>query len=87
MDMALAHIAEQRITGQSGSLDAAQWRYWYKVVVLLRKSARGSGMHEAYRVIPGRGSKLIGGAQSCELSGAEVETSILDKLPRCCVLR
>ncbi len=81
MDMALAHIAEKRITGQSGTLDAARMALLVQSCRAAKETLLGEPGHspETYRVtIPGRGSKLIGGAQSCELTRAEVETAILD---------
>lgn len=81
MDMALAHIAEERMTGRAGALEAAQMALLVQSCRTAKETLLGDPKTapESFRVtIPGRGSKLVGGAQYCNLSLAEVEEAILD---------
>lgn len=76
MDIALAHLAEPRL---SAKLSAAQW-------LLLVQSCRAAkelllrpdAPERASVIVPGSGSRLIGGALTAELTRDEVRKLLLD---------
>ena len=81
MDLALAHVAERSLTGKSGGLDSARMgalvqscRQAKEVLLSDPENAPDS-----FRVtIPGKGTRLIGGAKSHEFSRGDVEKIVLD---------
>ena len=81
MDLALAHMAEQGISGQSGALDANRMG---ALVQSCRQAKEVLLDHpdvapETFRVaLPGRGTKLVGGAKTHEFSRTDVEAAVLD---------
>jgi molecular chaperone DnaK (HSP70) len=80
MDLALAHIAESRITGSGARLEASELA---QLVLSCREakervlSSRGAKANEARVTVLGRGSKLIGGARSATLTREDVEGVVL----------
>ena len=81
MDLALAHIAERHISGQSGTLDAARMGSLIQSCRRAKEVLLGGtdSTPERFTVtIPGRGTQLIGGAKTHEFSLDDVETAVLD---------
>lgn len=77
MDLALAHLAERRMTTE-GRLDAA--RFAQLTQACRRAKERllaGAAARETVSVL-GRGSRLVGGAWKAELERADVERVVLD---------
>ena len=79
MDLALAHLAKQRIEAEGAKLDAWQ-------LASLVHSCRGakeqlldgSGKQSAPVVVLGRGSKVIGGSLTTELQRSDVEQLLVE---------
>ncbi|MBX3209508.1 MAG: Hsp70 family protein [Labilithrix sp.] len=80
MDLALAHLAEGRITGSGARLEPGELA---QLVLACREakerilSSKGSRVAEARVTLLGRGSKLVGGARGTTLSRDEVEDIVL----------
>ncbi|MBX3199691.1 MAG: Hsp70 family protein [Labilithrix sp.] len=80
MDLALAHLAEGRITGGGARLEAGELA---QLVLACREakerilSSKGSKVPEARVTLLGRGSKLVGAARGTTLSREEVEDVVL----------
>ena len=99
IDLALAHLAESRLTGAQGQLSGARWDFLVAACRDLKEralSAAGApdGLPMRSRVgdpeerfavaLPGRGSGLIAGVQSATLTRAEIESALLDGFfPEC----
>ncbi|MBI5548051.1 MAG: hsp70 family protein [Deltaproteobacteria bacterium] len=77
MDVTLARRVEARMGG--ARLDAAQWSMLVQACRLAKETLLTPGGPEKTRVsVVGRGSRLIGGALSAELSRGEVSSVVLD---------
>ena len=80
MDLALAHLAEGRITGSGARLEPSELA---QLVLSCRDakerilSSKGSKVTEARVTLLGRGSKLVGGARGTTLTRDEVEDIVL----------
>jgi len=78
MDLALAHLAESRLSGGKQKLNQSQWQ----LLSQLTRSAKEillSGEQEKVSIrLPGSGRKVIGGLRQAELSGDEVLKMVLD---------
>jgi hypothetical protein len=80
MDLTLAHLAESRLS-TGGRLDPGRMAALVQACRRAKEVLLGDPDEapERYGVtLPGRGRKLVGGSQSCELGRAEVEQLILD---------
>ncbi|HVJ89703.1 MAG TPA: Hsp70 family protein, partial [Labilithrix sp.] len=81
MDLALAHVAEGRITGGVERLAASELS---QLVLACRDAkerifgAKGDELTEVRVTVLGRGSRLVGGARGTTLSRDEVERIVLD---------
>lgn len=79
MDLALAHVARQKLEAAGKKLDSWQ-------LVALSHAARtaketllsDSAPHSTTVVVPSRGSQLLGGSLRCELLRGEVESYLVD---------
>jgi molecular chaperone DnaK (HSP70) len=87
VDITLARQVEARLGVR---LDAVQWSLLVqacrmaKEQLLAPERQAAESAHRAAVVIPGRGSRLVGGTLSAELSREEVEATLLDGFfPRC----
>ncbi len=95
MDMALAHMVEERLTGRRGSLDPERWATLCHNCRSAKEALLGSteivagknpadnaahgAQHQTYTVVlPGRGSKLLGGSLSATITREEVERVVLE---------
>ena len=80
MDLALAHLAEGRITGGGARLESSELA---QLVLSCRDakerilSSKGNKVTEARVTLLGRGSKLVGGARGTTLTREEVENVVL----------
>ena len=81
MDLTLAHLAEQKIEGQAGRLDAITMG----ALVQSCRNAKERLLTDADDaptsvsvVLPSRGRRLIGGTRQCELSREDVVSTVLD---------
>ncbi len=78
-DLALAHLAEQRIVNDGKRLSAASLSQLIQQTRNAKELLLSDNAPAAARVtVLGSGSKLIGGARSCELSQDEVRAIALD---------
>ncbi len=80
MDLALAHLAEQRIVGGGPRLEPSELA---QLVLSCREAkerilGKGKKIDEARVTLLGRGSKLVGGARGTTLTRDEVENVVLD---------
>lgn len=79
MDLALAALAEPRLTAQGRRLDGRAWQALGQSCRVARETLLAERAPEAASVvIPGRGSRLIGGQLRAELSRDEVIEAVLD---------
>jgi actin-like ATPase involved in cell morphogenesis len=79
MDLALAHIAEARITVSGGRLSAANLAQLNQQCRSAKERLLSSASPESVKVtVLGAGAKLIGGARSAELHKKEVSEMILE---------
>jgi molecular chaperone DnaK (HSP70) len=87
IDLAIAHRAEPRLAGDGGKLSGGQWDTLVarcRDLKELALSEEGSPDQVFPVSIPGRGSGLIAGALSAQLTRAEIETVLLDGFfPEC----
>jgi molecular chaperone DnaK (HSP70) len=87
IDLALAHLVEPRLAGDGGKLSGGQWDTLVaRCRDLKERALAGDGAPEqAFPVsIPGRGSGLIAGALSAQLTRAEIDSVLLDGFfPEC----
>ncbi|MBV9391983.1 MAG: Hsp70 family protein, partial [Verrucomicrobia bacterium] len=83
MDLAIAHHLEPRLAKEG--LSVTQWNYLAARCRDLKERCLTASSDEVFRVsIPSRGSSLLGGALSCQISRAEVGSIVLDGFfPRC----
>ncbi|CCG40788.1 hsp70 family protein [Magnetospirillum molischianum] len=81
IDLALAHLMEPRLTRGLAPLSAAQWEHLVASCRALKERvlAEDGAAEEVFTVsVPGRGSGLIGGALTAELSRADLDTLLFD---------
>ena len=81
MDLALAHLAETRLSGERGRLSSGQWDHLVASCRDLKEralAAGGAGDERFTVALPGPGSNLIAGAQSAVLTRAEIERLLLE---------
>ncbi len=79
IDLALAHLAEQRITNNQRSLSTADLSQLIEQCRLAKENLLAEHAPEKQKVtLLGGGSKLIGGSRSTELSREEVRAIALD---------
>lgn len=79
IDLALAHLAESRLTNETKRLSAADLSYLLEQCRIAKEKLLAEDAPEQWRVtLLGGGSKLIGGARSIELTRAEVRQIALD---------
>lgn len=87
IDLAIAHLLEQRLTTGEGGLSAAQWDHLVARCRSLKERVFGgeAAPDEIFTVsIPGRGSSLFAGSLSAQATRAELEALLLDGfLPDC----
>jgi hypothetical protein len=80
MDLALAHLAEGRITGGGSRLESSELA---QLVLSCREAkervlgSKGSKVAEARVTVLGRGSKLVGGSRGTTLTRDEIEKVVL----------
>lgn len=79
IDLALAYHAEQRITGKGNKLNTASLSQLIQQTRKAKELLLANEAPESATVtVLGSGSRLIGGAKSCQLSRDEVQTIALD---------
>ena len=85
MDMAVARLAEQRMKVPGGRLDPARWALLTQSCRMAKEAILGDLEPHAENSVsswklsvPGRGSRLIGGALKCELQADEIRALVLD---------
>ncbi|RUM53461.1 MAG: molecular chaperone DnaK [Methylococcus sp.] len=79
IDLTLAHLAEKRLTNGSKPLSTANLYQLIEQCRSLKEKLLGPNAAEGGKItLLGSGSRLIGGAQSVELSRTEVESTVLD---------
>lgn len=81
IDLALAARLEQRLVGERGRISGLQWDQLVAACRDLKERALSgvASSDEPFTVaLPGRGSSLIGGAQTASLTREEVERLVLD---------
>lgn len=79
MDIAIARIVEEKVTGRIGSLDARRWHQLFHQARKVKEQVLGdSALTEAKFTILGYGSKLIGDTVSTTLKTDEIRKIILD---------
>jgi molecular chaperone DnaK (HSP70) len=89
IDLAIAHLCEQRLSTGSGGLGSGQWDYLVAACRSLKETVLGSEgpPDETFTVsLPGRGSSLLAGAQSAQVTRAELEGLVLDGFFPACKL-
>jgi molecular chaperone DnaK (HSP70) len=79
MDLALAYFLKAELEKQGHSIDPAQLATLTQAARMAKEKLLGAGeLNSAPVVIPGRGSKLIGGTIRTELSRADLERLVLE---------
>ena len=81
MDMTLARAAEQRMKVPGGRLDPVRWALLVRSCRAIKEAmlSTASADVSSWRVsVPGRGSRLIGGALTCELTRDEIDGLVVD---------
>jgi len=79
MDLALAALVESRLGQGQARLDGRRWQTLRQSCRVARETLLAEGGPEGTSVVvPGRGSRLIGGQLRVELSRAEVLEAVLD---------
>ena len=80
MDMAVAHLAEQRLNVRGGRLDPGRWALLVESCRLAKEAMLSESQDaETWKLtVPGRSSRLFGGALSCEVTREEVRALLLD---------
>jgi molecular chaperone DnaK (HSP70) len=79
MDLALAYFVKGELEQKGQALDAAQFAALTQAARVAKERLLGPGDEpSAPVVIPGRGSKLIGGSLRAELTRADIERLLLD---------
>ncbi|SEH35421.1 hsp70 family protein [Magnetospirillum fulvum] len=81
IDLALAHLMEPRLTRGLAPLSAGQWDHLVSSCRALKERAlsEDGGPDEVFTLsVPGRGSGLIGGALTADLTRADLDTLLFD---------
>ncbi len=79
LDIALAHEIERRLDRPGGRLESHQWDVLVRVCRNVKESLLAIDAPESMTVvIPGSGSKLIGGSLQTEISREEVESLLVE---------
>ena len=87
MDLALAHHARQKFADQGIAIDAWQSvALWHSCREAKEAMLAADGPETHTVTVPGRGSKLIGGAVSVELSRDDVRAILVDGFFPACAL-
>lgn len=78
IDLALAHLAESRLSGGKQKLNQSQWQLLSQLTRTAKESLL-SGEEETVSIrLPGSGRKVIGGLRQAELDGEEVLKMVLE---------
>jgi molecular chaperone DnaK (HSP70) len=78
MDMLLARTAEERLAGNN-KLDATQWSMLVQSARQAKETLLGPQPPASVKVtVAGRGSRLVGGSMSTELTGDEVQRLLVE---------
>ncbi len=83
IDLAIAHLVEPRLVAGEDRLSAAQWDHLVARCRSLKESALGSkgAPEEVFTVsVAARGSRLIAGSLSAELTRSELEDLVLERI-------
>jgi len=87
VDLAIARLAESRLLGHGGQLSGVQWDQLVARCRDLKEKVLSSDgqAHETFKIaLPGRGSDLIAGISSAQLTRAEIESTLLEGFfPEC----
>lgn len=89
IDLAIAHLCERRLATGSGGLAGGQWDHLVATCRSLKEKVLGSdgAPDETFTAsLPGRGSSLLAGAQSAQVTRAELEALVLDGFFPACKL-
>src|SRR6266581_1655803 len=79
MDAAIARKAEERMVAGGLKLSSTQWTQLVQASRVAKEVLLGPESAETYRLsVVGEGSRLLGSAQSTELSRAEIEQLVLE---------
>ena len=79
MDLALAHVVRQKLIAQGKEIDRWQMSALTYACRAAKESLLGdSGLASAPIVVPGRGSKLLGGGLRSELTREEVASTLVE---------
>lgn len=79
MDLALAHLAESRISGGSKKLGHSQWQLLSQLAKRAKEEILGDdSLQEVTLRLPGQGTKVIGGLRQAVLSRQDVEDTLLE---------
>ena len=78
MDLALAHVAGEKLRDQGKELDAWQEAALVHAARRAKEQLLGDGAASASVVVPGRGAKLLGGAIKTELTRDDVSALLVD---------
>ncbi|MHB2017213.1 MAG: Hsp70 family protein [Candidatus Xenobia bacterium] len=78
MDLALAMAVSQKLRGEGTRIDSWQLQVLTAACRSAKERILGEGSVNEELVIPGRGSKLIGGAVTTSLSADELQAVLLD---------
>ena len=79
MDLALAHVVRQKLVAQGKEIDRWQLSALTYACRAAKESLLGdTGLTSAPIVVPGRGSKLLGGGLRSELTREEVASTLVD---------
>ena len=84
MDLALAHHVAREFAGRGVKLDAGQMQMLWHSCRMAKETIFAGGQQSAPVTVLGRGSRVIGGTLTGELSRADAETVLVDGFfPRC----
>ena len=81
IDMALAHLAETRFGGGEGRVGGGQWEHLVARCRDLKETALAADgpPEQVFSVaVPGRGSGLLAGSLSAQVTRAEIDRTVLD---------
>lgn len=81
IDLAVAHLVEQRLPTGTGGLSRGQWDHLVAACRSLKETVLGreGAPDEAFTVsLPGRGSNLLAGALSVDITRADLDALVLD---------